>query len=347
MPSSQTLFLHIGTEKTGTTTLQTMFADNRDLLSRYGLLYPRVPGSVNHVGAALYALDLEDRPDLRSAIGLQTAAELITYRDGFISSLSREAGSSGCQSLLISNEHLSSRLTQQVQIERLVQGLREVATDIRVVVYLRPQYELAPSWFSTSIKSGNTEPFSPPLGDGNYFYNYDKLLRNWEAVVSPANMTVRLFSKQEFIKSNLIDDFLFALGINRPDGLTIPSDKNRSLDAETLEFLRLANRQVPWFVDGEQNAYRPALLQAIEAISGSSGPVADAGTLSKIDIAFKESNRRVASRYFPERGDLFAPFASNRPETSSGNMLTATRAVEIAIELWKRQVGKLDRPRRQ
>ena len=340
------MVLHIGTEKTGTTTLQTMFADNRETLSKGGVLYPRIPGAVNHAGAALYALDLEDRPDLRSAIGLQTAADVASYRDTFIETLSREARSSGCHYILISNEHLSSRLTQQTQIERLVQGLRQVASNIRVIVYLRPQYELATSWFSTSIKSGNTEPFSPPLADGNYFYNYDKLLRNWEAAVSQANITVRLFAKNDFLGSNLIDDFFFALGVSRPDRLTIPSDKNRSLDAETLEFLRLANKHVPWFVGGEQNAYRPALLQAIEAMSGSSSPVADADTLGKIDAVFRESNRRVASRYFPERPDLFPPFASNGPGSGSGRVLTTARAVEIAIDLWKRQVDKPDRPHR-
>ncbi len=345
MPSSQTLFLHIGTEKTGTTTLQTMFAENRETLSNAGLLYPYTPGPVNHVGSALYALDLEDRPDLRAALGLHTADQLAAYRDAFVARLSQEAHASHCGALLISNEHLSSRLTQQAQIERLVHGLRQVTPTIRVVVYLRPQYELAPSWYSTSIKSGNTEPFSPPLGDGNYFYNYDKLLRNWEAVVSQGNITVRLFDRAGFVGGNLIDDFFAAIGQHRPGGLIVPSDKNTSLDAQTLEFLRLANKHVPWFVNGAQNSYRPALLQTVEAISGSSSPIADAITLGRIDAVFRDSNRRVAERYFPGMKDLFPSFTPSQPGANSGTLSTA-RAVELGINLWKRQVDRSDKPRR-
>ena len=339
MPSRQTLFLHIGTEKTGTTTLQTMFARNREVLSNAGLLYPRTPGPDNHVGSALYALDLEDRPDLRAAVGLASPEDLAAYRDTFVARLSQEADASHCGALLISNEHLSSRLTQQAQIERLVHGLRQVTPTIRVVVYLRPQYQLAPSWYSTSIKSGNTDPFSPPQNDGDYFYNYDKLLRNWESVVSRSNISVRLFDRARFVGGNLIDDFLTAIGQHRPAGLTVPSDQNTSLDAQTLEFLRLANTHVPWFVNGAQNSYRPALLQTMEAISGSSSPIADAGTLRRIDAVFRNSNRRVAERYFPGRGDLFPPFTPSQPGASNGALSTA-RAVELGIDLWKRQVDK-------
>ena len=344
MPSTQKLFLHIGTEKTGTTTLQTLFSDNRARMAETGVLYPRIPGPVNHVGAALYALDLEDRPDLRSSLGLQTTAELAAYRNGFVETLSREAATSGCDAVLISNEHLSSRLTQKPQIDRLVQGLRQITQDIRVIVYLRPQYELAPSWYSTSIKSGNTDTFSAPSGDGNYFYNYDKLLRNWEDAVGQSNITVRLFGRENFAGANLIDDFFDALGMKRPGGLAIPSDKNKSLDAETLEFLRLANKRVPWFVDGEQNSARPALLQAIDAIAGDSGPITDAETLDRIDVVFRESNRRVAGRYFPGRTDLFAPFKPGG--RAGGSALTPARAVEIAIDLWRYELARSEKPRR-
>ena len=346
MPSSQTLFLHIGTEKTGTTTLQIMCSDNRKILADAGLLYPRTPGVVNHVGAALYALDLEDRPDLRSSLGLDNGSELAAYRDRFVDDLSREIGESGCPTVLISNEHLSSRVTQPAQIERLVQGLSRITSDIRVVVYLRPQYELAPSWFSTSIKSGNTEPFNPPLSDGNYFYNYDKLLQNWERAVSRSNITVRLFAKESFVNANLVDDFFSALGRNPPETLTIPADKNKSLDAGTLEFLRIANKHVPWFVDGAQNSYRPALLQDIEAISGGGGAVADPAMLGRMDALFRDSNRKVAQRYFPDRLDLFPSFTPQQPEGGGDGVLTAARAVEIAIELWRRRLDRGQEPRR-
>lgn len=40
----KTFTLHIGTEKTGTTTLQSFLSKNRDALSKQGIIYPKSPG---------------------------------------------------------------------------------------------------------------------------------------------------------------------------------------------------------------------------------------------------------------------------------------------------------------
>lgn len=38
-------YLHIGTEKTGTTTIQTFLSSNRLLLQKYGYIFPKTIGS--------------------------------------------------------------------------------------------------------------------------------------------------------------------------------------------------------------------------------------------------------------------------------------------------------------
>ena len=46
----KTIFLHIGANKTGTTSIQKQLAEHRDLLEREGVLYPRTAqaGSVHY-----------------------------------------------------------------------------------------------------------------------------------------------------------------------------------------------------------------------------------------------------------------------------------------------------------
>ena len=54
---SRRAILQIGTEKTGTTTLQHFLAANRDRAARRGFVYPEFCGAINHTGLAAYAMD--------------------------------------------------------------------------------------------------------------------------------------------------------------------------------------------------------------------------------------------------------------------------------------------------
>ena len=54
---SRRAILLIGTEKTGTTTLQHFLAANREALTRRRFVYPAFCGAINHTGLAAYALD--------------------------------------------------------------------------------------------------------------------------------------------------------------------------------------------------------------------------------------------------------------------------------------------------
>ncbi len=50
-----TVFLHIGMQKTGTTSIQSFFATNRTLLRKNGFNCPKFTGRVNHTKLAAYA----------------------------------------------------------------------------------------------------------------------------------------------------------------------------------------------------------------------------------------------------------------------------------------------------
>ena len=52
---SRSAILHIGTEKTGTTTLQVMLAGKRPALADLGYRYASAPGDISHTALAAYA----------------------------------------------------------------------------------------------------------------------------------------------------------------------------------------------------------------------------------------------------------------------------------------------------
>jgi hypothetical protein len=340
---ARSITLHIGTEKTGTTAIQNCLASNRDVLAAAGILYPVSPGRGNHVGLTYFAAGEGDRPPSPHLIGI-TRAEAPAYRAKFMDRLREEIVASGCGTVFFSSEHLSSRLRSTASTARLIDSMRELADEVRVLIYLRPQYELLPSSYSTTIKSGGTHVIRGPKTVKQHFYNYEKMLAIWEKSAGRANMIVRRFGKAYLKDGSLIADFFDAVGMKVPDGVVADRVLNPALDAYTVEFLRLANPFLPPApVDGGERERLP-FIKALEGMSERNTPIIPADILREMDTTFRDCNKAVAERYFPELGGvLFPPFVE-----SSGQevpVLTMEKAVEIAVKLWQMKADELKKIR--
>ena len=334
MANGRTIYLHIGTEKTGTTTLQSMFSVNRPLLARSGILYPTTPGNMNHVGLPIFALPQANRPGLYSMLQLFTPGDVEAYRNRFAADFGAELERSACKDVILSSEHLSSRLRPPPMIRRLIDLLSKLADVIKVVVYLRPQHELAPSSYSTNVKSGSDKPFRTPESANEYFYNYDLLTRNWERHVGRENVVARIFSRSAFKNGSLVADIFDAMSLTMPEGLTIPEDKNTALGAYPLEFMRLANAVVPRMLDGRVNPDHVALIRLLTALDQTPKYEIGRETALNIERMFLDSNRAVAERYFPQlHGRLFTPV---RPTTEPRAVSPSLEAlVKIGVDVWQ------------
>ena len=129
-------WLHIGVEKTGTTSIQSFLAGNRSALRAAGRLYPVTPGPVSHQGLVAFALD-DDRVDgTRKSRGLVTAQEIADFRDEFVSGLLKEIPASGASEIILSSELLSSRVRSPAELARVQVLCAGIARNTKVVVYL-------------------------------------------------------------------------------------------------------------------------------------------------------------------------------------------------------------------
>ena len=333
MATGRTIYLHIGTEKTGTTTLQAMFSTNRRVLAQSGILYPTTPGKANLAGLAIYALPQANRADLYSILDLSTPAEAGAYRERFVGDFSAEIERSECRDIVMSSEHLSSRVRQPGALQRLFDMLGQFADTIKVIVYLRPQHELAPSSYSTSVKSGNAKPFRAPQSDDDYFYNYDLLTRNWETYAGRENTIVRVFSRSVFKNNSLIADIFDAMSLPQPSELVVPADRNKALGMHSLEFMRIANTMVPRRLGGRFNPDHIALVRLLNGMETTPKFEIDYETARTIENVFSASNRSVAERYFPaSNGQLFPPArATERPSEPP----TSEDLVRLAVDIWR------------
>jgi hypothetical protein len=342
------IVLHIGVEKTGTSSIQRFLRKNRDALRRDSILYSEVAGKENHMALAAAAQDDQKRDDLRIIYDLQSSQQIHEFRSSLANNLVKEAEESGCSTMIFSGEHCSSRLTSHGEVEVLARILRKVASDIRIVVYLRRQDEFLCSTYSTDVKSGSSKHMALPPRDAREIrYNYHSLLQRWSSVFDRRNIVCRVYNSASLEKGDVVVDFANVIGLKFRPEFKKPNRLNESLDVVGLEFLRLFNMSVPRFKDGRLNPTRGDIVQAIQRISSGPSPTFAKQQLDEFMQYFRESNAKVAAEYFgalsPQGDPLFGEIKSqsNRAEMRP---LSAEEAVQIAAGLWEYQQEHWDTP---
>lgn len=336
--------LHIGTEKTGTSTIQHFLTVNREALIRDGVIYPASTGKNGgtqwgFVACADYKSWITD---VGVALDINSAADQEAYKDEFRANLLREfEAAPEANVLIISSEHLHSRLTKRDVIARLKAFLETWVERFEIVLYLRRQDRVAVSLNSTRIKSGNSSPVlfpGAPEGPTPYYFNYDQVYDNWRAVFGEEAMRVRLFSPREWEHGDLVHDFCAICGL-RPEGKRMPVAKNESLNQIGADFLLEVNRQLPGMVDGKRNKERDALTLLVSQLCRGKNYPASREEAMAFYHRFLESNERLKKNAFPDRsGPLFDEDFSDYPEKVEQFEARYEDAVELAIRIWKAKI---------
>ena len=233
--------LHVGMGKTGTSTIQATFHRNRRRLAKRGILYPKTPGKRRHIRLGL-SMQADDGVP-RQSVGwrrqdVSTPGEL---RPQFEEALFEELESRP-QQVVLSDEALLT--ASDTGIGNLRDLLDRMASSVRVVAYLRRQDDHLCSRYPQMVKrEGEVRMLSERAqADLSHIYDYHARLVAWRDVLRPDDLVVRTFERSRFADRSLLEDFLDASGLElRAENLKEVRSKNESLDAESVEFLRLVN----------------------------------------------------------------------------------------------------------
>lgn len=334
------LTLHIGTEKTGSTSIQRYLAKNRVRLREAGILFPLAPGLDNQKALTAIAEENSEDSALQEIFDIRTPQDLQRFRQDLRQNLKKELREAGCSHVVMSNEHCSSRLRDDSQVEFLRAFLSEFFDQIRILVYIRRQDDFLVSTYSTMVKTGRTNPIHIPSMKGQLRrYDHWDLLSRWAEIFGRENIICRMYDRSKLVDGDIIHDFGAQTGVPTTPDYERPVMTNESLDAEALEFLRIFNRYY------NRTGYRSQLVQALAAISD--GPLV---TLPKDELVkfmglFDESNIKVANEYFggPIEGSdnpLF-PARTDSRVRDVYKPLTIDRAVQIAALLWQKDLPPL------
>lgn len=329
--------LHIGLEKTGTTSIQWFLSDHRDQLIGDGFLHPRLTGHGGHAPLCVASYDHFRDDDLCRYAHVSNENDWREYPDSLRETLCaemEEGARIGANTLIISSEHIQSRLRSTTELNRLRSILHEVGVkSIDVLVYLRDPVEIAASLYSTAVKFGS-KSLAPPSPDHEYYRNVcdhrATILRFCE-VFGTSSVRPRLFEKPSFPKGSILLDFCEMAGIPHWKYTISMDAANRSLSEIGIAILARLNEVVPVFLHGHYNPDRQKLIAHLESRFSSPPYRPSMETVSAYRNAFSESNEWVRARYFTDRKVLFAAPSPSSP----------TQAESLSAEELDRLAGQV------
>jgi hypothetical protein len=233
--------LHIGCEKTGTTSIQNFLYENRnEMLDRHGILYPESLGKRNHTKLAIFSCE----PDKNLIRFLPNNRSIDYFRRKTREDFINEVFGSPAETVIISNEWLHPRLKDPVEFDRLKSLLNEVVGETEIIFYVRRQDELAISLYSTSLRAGNYRAFRFPEIRSRqalpYFYDFYEIYKNWSNHFGKDHVSVRIFDRKRLTGNDVVRDFLSYLELGESN-LSIPYEENLSLNAFGISMMRLVN----------------------------------------------------------------------------------------------------------
>jgi hypothetical protein len=186
-PLNRLAFVHIGTHKTGTTSLQAMLCKNETLFRNAGVFIPKAGRFEQHSAAhhnIAWELGRDDRFDRRL---------------GTFEALLREAATVDAANICLTSEDFELLHGDPAALTRLRDGLLGIGYTPTILVYLRPQVEYLESLYAEIIKVWDTdfEDFlETVLSFGAWrtsLFEYDRLAESFASVFGRSNMLVRAY----------------------------------------------------------------------------------------------------------------------------------------------------------
>ncbi|NBD16167.1 MAG: hypothetical protein GVY04_08460 [Cyanobacteria bacterium] len=235
------LILHIGTEKTGTTTFQNWLSKNRELLKRQKIWYSKSLGEPDNRSISICARDA-DKPDDGFWQNNLTDAEkhrefYIKVKQAFDQEV-KEAFDKKCKYFIISDEHLHSRIVSDQMVDRVQTFIGNYFESIEVVAHLRPQVDVMVSLASTASRVGHkvNYDFFKKIKNTSPYLNYEDFIARWERAFHPENILILPFKK----KPSITDFIIEKLKINLV-GFTQIEIVNEAVDIRTMALVNALN----------------------------------------------------------------------------------------------------------
>ena len=304
--------VHIGTEKTGTSSIQKFLYQNRRKLRSHGFHFLQSAGKLNNQALPAFCIRDEKMDDFFLNQGIETLEQRDEARREFTAEFEAELNGlpASIHTVLISSEHFHSRIRTEEEMDNVHAFLSPYFDDIKIICYLREQGVTCASYYSTSLKTGQPtsfEDFMLRCEPRNYYFNYLDMLANWERCFGLDALDVSLFSKEHFERGDLLEDFAKKLS---PDLVGVLNTsiqvENESLSPAGQALLRAVNMVFPGRTSrAEVRPIREKCRQLIYNSLRGAGQRPPLNSHLQIFDSFRESNEALREKFFPDVDVVF------------------------------------------
>lgn len=345
----KTLYLHIGTPKTATSSIQKFLAQNREVLESKGYVFPKSQHRYLNVNSRRNGHFLVQKVEKREGGRdhelekqyLQEGYDLIvdefqTYDHVILSDESIWYASS------YSRKDLFADLKKQADAN----GYR-----VKIVVYLRRQDTFFLSRWNQGVKqnigAGSVlscdEYISKTLKKDGKILNCAQKLDQIADIFGMENMVVRRFEPSSWIDGSIIHDFMQAIDLPITEEFTeLEKDANFRLGKNETEIKRIVNT-VP-DLSREEISYFGKKLKDLSIDGKLEEPSEMLSTeeLKEFLAPYEAGNTYVAETYFKDGKPLFSQQIKNVPKWDADNPQMLADVItffsSVTIDLYRRSV---------
>lgn len=208
--------LHIGTNKTGTSSIQGFLNSNPELLAAHSILYPvtgRGSAPAHHALPEILHRFPELTPQFRKLL---------------------EQESDSFHTVVFSSEAFHTYPPAS-----FAEMFDHIPT--QVVVYLRPHAEYMSSWWREGVKSRNLT-FTFPEFVAQHNIHYAPMLMQWADTFKLDNILIREYNRKLFASGSVYLDFVSKLNVlTLENNSEVVVEENPSISGNLLYFKRQAN----------------------------------------------------------------------------------------------------------
>jgi hypothetical protein len=339
-------YLHVGTPKTGTTTLQRFLHEHGGALAPFGYLVPRAgagPKGGHH--RLLHALN---------------GTPLPVQFSGIIREFLDEAAAHPDTEVLISTELLESYFKHRPKDNPVLSFLREAGFEVVLLGYFRNQPQRLSSGYSQAVKALRTvrsfeERVARLKASGALDYTF------WQSFTMENGCALRARPfNHEVRSSGLIEDFLATLGVTDANlQYDVASTVNRSPGPSTVaavqEVMRRASAQGHRWTHRQRVHAMKLIGEVVLDPQFVEKPFCglDTGTAREVQAFYRPSNDRFAEAAWGAdwasifKEDVNAEFERNVFDPATASAEAKERFAAILDRLWSGMQPIMDNPRLQ
>ncbi len=295
--------IHIGSPKTGTSSIQRCFYQNRGQLKKDGYLYPH---RANHIFLVSNFSANPARFDFNIKKGRVSQEDLSTYHNREMKLLETSFEETDAHTLIISSEYFMN--VPQASLNNLKRYLAAWVDEFEIVCYIRHPLAHARSSIQQHVKAGfsSLNQHSAPVVS-----KFSNILERYSSVFGMKNISIREFHHDTLYKKDVVSDFAHKMNIkeeliDKMKGVSA----NESTSMEALLISSAITEKFPRSKDGIWNPERAKSI-GVAAVKGQKFSL----TQDQID-SVKQRSKPEINYLLNTFGFTFSPITEKPNETS-------------------------------